>query len=108
MTIGMRVWDKNGKLVFSEQDFTMRVLGVVQIRLGQRSGRVVVTTALARPGVHAMVNVLPGSYSNYWSPPIATRASLPSVTVENGQLVLNGPAKTNYLANIDVVIVGSA
>lgn len=111
MTIGMRVWDKNGKLIFSETDFTMRVLGRVQIRLGAQSGTVTVATPLARPGVYAMVNVLPGSYTawrTYTGNKIGVRASLPTVVVGNGQLILSAPARTSYLANIDVIMVGTA
>ncbi|KII34836.1 hypothetical protein NL64_06105 [Pseudomonas fluorescens] len=109
--MGLRIWDKDGKLIFSETDFTMRVLGKVQIRLGNRSGVVRVATPLAKPGVHAMVNVLPGSYTQwgtYSGYKNGVRASLPTVTVGDGELILSASSGSSYRANIDVIMVGSA
>lgn len=107
MTIGKRIWDKNGKPIFSETDFTMRVLGVVQIRLGNRTGTWTVPTPLAKPGVQAMVQPLPGAYGAWLPNQGGTRASIPTVIVGDGQLILRGPSRSTYLANVDVVMVGT-
>lgn len=109
--MGLRIWNANGKLIFSETDFTMRVLGKVQIRLGNRAGVVRVATPLAKPGVHAMVNVLPGSYTqwgSFFGYKNGVRASLPSVTVGNGELILSASTGSSFRADIDVIMVGTA
>lgn len=109
MALGIEVYDGNGGLIFDDTHFTMRVIGVIQVRDGtSRTSPYNITTPLAEPGVIPMILPMEGQYWDWQSVyPGDTHVSrMPIVVVNSGYITLKPFGdSTNFQANIDIAMV---
>lgn len=118
MSHGIQVWDSSGRLSFSDQFLTFRVVKIVQVRGGRRSTPLQVNVPEARSDMTAFAMpvtraINPVAYRGYWTTGQLASAigSTPTVTVGDGFITL-----TNYIsrlgtmpysADVDVFLVNT-